>query len=240
MSHLQWPLGHVGLRECNLNNNKIPASKALSKFPAKNRPQKFRNDVQPISWYLRQQIDMILCCNDKKKTLILPTICKCYTYKFGLFRGSLETRNYIETAVTVDVLDFFCAFPSSHGDPFCPLLRLQNQKGVGGQKSIGQDHHLSIGVFSQVRGEGEVKHVLKNLQIQKNQIFISWNATQAMNGLDEISWLLYRFVQHPKKIQICFDTLNNNAISMKKLGKARWNRGSTNFSLVSALADSAS
>lgn len=39
-------------------------------------------------------------------------------------------------------------------------------------------------------------------------------------------------------IQICFDTLNNNAISMKKLGKARWNGGSTNFSLVSALADS--
>jgi len=70
-------------------------------------------------------------------------------YKFGLFRGSLETRNYIETAV--DVLDFFCAFPSSRRDPFCPLLRLQNQKGVGGQKSIGQDHHLSIGVFSQVR-----------------------------------------------------------------------------------------
>lgn len=37
------------------------------------------------------------------------------------------------------------------------------------------------------RGEGEVKHVLKNIQIQNNQIFISWNATQAMNGLDEIS-----------------------------------------------------
>ena len=148
MSHLQWPLGHVGLRECNLNNNKIPASKALSKFPAKNRPQKLRKDVQPISRYLRQQIDMILCCNDKKKNTHLADYM--YVFKFGFFRGSLETRNYIETAV--DVLDVFLV-PSlhQHGDPFCPLLRLQNQKGIGGQKSIGQDHHLSIGVFSQVR-----------------------------------------------------------------------------------------
>jgi len=108
MSHLQWPLGHVGLRESNLNNNKIPASKALSKFPAKNRPQKFRKDVQPISRYVRQQIDMILCCNDKNKDTHLADYVYVL-YKFGLFRGSLETRNYIETAV--DVLDFFLCLP---------------------------------------------------------------------------------------------------------------------------------
>lgn len=145
MSHLQWPLGHVGLRECNLNNNKIPASKALSKFPAKiahkNSEKMYSRSpdiyANKLIWY-----DMILCCNDKKNhsscRLYVRVIHTSLDYFGAVLKHETTSKQQLMSLI------FFCAFPSSRRDPFSPLLRLQNQKGVGGQKSIGQDHHLLL------------------------------------------------------------------------------------------------